>query len=120
MVARCNFTIRSGNTGVDINPDGISLVLQSGGAIEDLTGSEFVFKTAALEGVFLRKTSADGGVIIDALAGSVIVPITLADSHALPAPCRVAFAIEQRTPEGAQRDRLIGQIRFTEGTNDDE
>lgn len=114
-----NFDILSGNSGAVNNPNGIVFTLtDSEGVIQDLTGSEFVFITTEYNGVFIRKTSSDGGITIDLPTAKVTIPITLADSNSLAGIGSVCYEVEQRV-NGTQRTRLRGDINVIVGINDD-
>ena len=110
-----NFAIIPGNSGIVENPDGIVIILKADGEPENLTGSNFVFR-AVNGGVELIRKDTDSGVVIDALAGKVTIPITVAESRSLPQICR--YEIEQRLG-AAQRTRLRGQLVTVGGVNDD-
>lgn len=116
--AQYNFKITQGNSGVEQNEAGIVFILKPGGVPEDLTGAEVVFSTAEYLGQSLRKTNADGGVLLDQLGGSVTVPISVADSRVFPAGASVPYAIEVRRG-ASQRNRLAGVLVILAGVGND-
>jgi hypothetical protein len=114
-MARRDFTIRAGNSGTTENPAGIVIVLKADGVAENLTGSVIVFRAVNVGTEVLRKDSTDG-ITVNATAGKITVPITVAESRALP-PASL-YEIEQRL-DGGQRTRLSGRLIVIRGVNDD-
>lgn len=114
-----NFEILAGNSGTVSNPNGIVFTLtDSEGAVQDLSGSIFVFTTTEYNGISLQKTSADGGIIIDIPTAKVTIPITVADSRILTGINSVCYEVEQQVGS-TQRTRLKGDINVITGVNDD-
>ena len=110
-----DFTIIAGNSGTVDNPDGIVIVLKADGSPEDLTGSTIVFRAKNGSTEVLRKDSTDG-ITVDAEAGRITIPITAAESRALPPASR--YEVERRIGS-AQRTRLSGRLIVIGGVNDD-
>lgn len=115
-IAERNFAITPGNSGTADNPDGIVIVLKSDGTPENLTGSNVVFRVVNDSGVELIRKDTSVDVVVDALAGKVTIPITVAESRVLPQMSR--YEIEQRLGT-SQRTRLRGRLVATGGVNDD-
>lgn len=120
-VPEYQFEVVIGNSGVVANPAGIVVRLRSGDppAPVDMTGSEIVFR-AILGVITIRKTSTDGGVIVDLPTATITVPLTAADTRKLVVGQPVAFELERRdTAAGLERTLLRGQLVPIGGINDD-
>ena len=113
-----NFTLKQGNSGTLENSAGIDLSLkdENGDAV-DLTGWEITFY-ARYGNDRLTLSSTDGDVSVDAPAGAVRVPISVAHSRVFRAGTNVRYEIERR--KGAdQRTIVEGVLHILEGINDD-
>lgn len=105
-----------GNSGTRANPDGIVIDVISGDEPAQMGGTEIVFRVVANGVEIIRRSTADGGVLLDAAAGRVTIPISVADSRAI--PDQAQYEIEQRA--GAeQRTILYGYFQVSGGVNDD-
>ena len=84
----------------------------------DLTGSEMVF-LATWPGGSLRKSSSTGDVVLDFVTGRVSIPITPAESRAMPPGSRTRYEIERRI-DGTETTLIYGTVVVSDwGGNDD-
>jgi hypothetical protein len=125
-----DFEVRAGNTGTVKNEGGLEVVLKTGGATPasiNLTGEEIVFvvRASARSSVLLRKTSADGGVIVAPVEGRITVPFTVEETRALwgassGTEVTLQYELERRRSSPAmQRTALSGKVTVLPGVNDD-
>jgi hypothetical protein len=125
-----NFDVRAGNTGTVKNEAGLELVIKAGTppAAVDLSGDTFVFiaRQAPGSAVLFRKASdAEGGIVVTALEGRVVVPFTVAETRGLwsgggMVPVVLQYELERRRSSGSQRTVLSGKMTVLPGVNDDE
>jgi hypothetical protein len=121
MIPSRNFTIWIGNTGTVENPSGIVFVMKAGSTPVpvDLTGSEIIFLVRNMSGgLVLRKTSANGGITLDALAGKITIPITAPETRLMQVGARLKYEVERRI-SGIERTVLTGELVPAGGVNDD-
>lgn len=123
-----DFSVRAGNSGTVKNELGLEAVVKSGAPAVpvDLTGQEVVFVVRATPDrpPVLRKTSEDGGVVVNAIEGRVLVPLSAAETRAMMAGAPngadrlLIYELERRGPD-LQRAILYGRLTVLRGANDD-
>ena len=109
-----DFEVKQGNTGTVQNPDGLVVRLGE----RDLNGAEIVFFAHWSGQTRLRRSSADGALIVDPALGRITVPFGVQDFRAVRPGVTVHYEIEVRK-DGQQRCVLEGNITVMEGVNDD-
>ena len=113
-----NFTLKQGNSGTLQNERGIELNLKDkDGAAVDLSGWDVVFY-ARYGSDKLTLSSADGAIAVDAAAGAITIPISVAHSRTFRAGTNVRYEIE-RSKGDDQRTIIEGVLHILEGINDD-
>ena len=84
----------------------------------DLTGSEIVFWLAWTGGE-IRRTSNDSGILIaDPTSGLISIPLSAADTRAIPTGTSARYEIERRY-NGTETSLIWGVVDVGEGINDD-
>lgn len=125
-MSQYDFEVRAGNSGTIDNPAGLVFVLRdSQGALVPVTGATFVFvcRPNARDAIAVRKTSENGGVVVDAAQSRITVPFTVADTRAMwgtaSSLATQMYEVERRDAGGVQRTVLFGKITVHPGVNDD-
>ena len=114
-----DFHVKSGNTGTIENPAGLVVRLQDDkGAPRDLSGMIFVFFAHWSGKTHIKRSSADGAITLDAIAGKITVPFGVKDFAAARAGQDIRYELEQRN-NAEQRTILEGKITLEAGISDD-
>jgi len=91
---------------------------ESGQTPLDLSGSELVLTIVSRQ-CRLRRSSADGGLLVDGPAGLVTWQPTPEDTRAIPEGRLSRYELEWRQSGGLQLTLLTGAITGVGGINDD-
>ena len=121
-----DFQIRAGTSGTVSNPAGLQFVVKDAAGVPiSTTGATFIFVARAdVRGeAVLRKSSADGGVIVDGATGLVTVPFTAAEARTMwgggSGVRSLLYEVERRDPPASERTAIYGTVTVLPGVNDD-
>ena len=120
MTAIYSITLWRGATGTKANDAGFVFDwLDNDNQPVDTDGVEVIFVARdAARNIVLRKTSTDGGVLID--GNRITVPFTVEETrNTTPNVSQIRYEIEYRPDDGVERPILTGFLILEGGINDD-